>query len=149
MIYLDSSAVVKLVRREVGTAQLLNWLRRRADRQLVSSTLVEIEVPRALRRYAPSALPNVPAVLSRLYRLEIDATIRATAAAYQDASLRTLDAIHLATAHLLVSDSTQGLEAFVAYDRRLNAAAAALGMRVASPGMKSTFARGRTGSVTG
>ena len=135
MIYLDSSAVVKLVHNEVGTAELVGWLRRHANNPLVSSALVEVEVPRALRRYAPTALAGVPAVLARLYRVEIDATIRATAAAFQDASLRSLDAIHLATAHLLRSESTETLEAFVAYDRRLLLAAAAIGMPVVSPGL--------------
>lgn len=136
MIYLDSSAVVKLVRRELGTPQLVQWLRRRPAQRLVSSALVEVEVSRALRRYAPAALPCVPGILARLYRLEVDATVRAIAASFDDSSLRTLDAIHLATAQLLVSDSADRLDAFVAYDRRLNSAASALGMRVVSPGAK-------------
>jgi uncharacterized protein len=55
--------------------------------------------------------------------------------AFQDASLRSLDAIHLATAHLLTSESTETLDAFVAYDRRLLLAAAAVGMPVVSPGL--------------
>lgn len=91
-------------------------------------------MPRALRRHAPSALVGVPGVLSRLYRLEIDATVRATAAAYEDSSIRGLDAIHLATAHLLVAESPGSLDAFVAYDRRLLAAAAVTGLPVTSPG---------------
>jgi uncharacterized protein len=136
VIYLDSSAVVKLVRNEAGTAQLVTWLRRRRTNPLVSSALVEVEVPRALRRYAPSALVDVPAVLARLYRVEIDATIRATAAAYQDDSLRSLDAIHLATAQLLMSESSEKLDAFVAYDRRLLSAAAAMRMPIVSPGLR-------------
>ena len=135
MIYLDSSALVKLVRREPGTLQLVRWLRRRPSQRLVSSVLVEVELPRALQRHAPAALPRVPSITSRLYRLEIDATVRATAAAFQDSSIHMLDAIHLATAQLLASNSTDGLNAFVAYDQRLYRAAASLGMKVASPGM--------------
>jgi uncharacterized protein len=123
-----------LVHNEAGTAELVGWLRRHANSPLVLSALVEVEIPRALRRHAPTALVGVPAVLARLYRVAIDATIRATAAAFQDASLRSLDAIHLATAHLLTSASTETLDAFVAYNRRLLLAAAAVGMPVVSPG---------------
>jgi predicted nucleic acid-binding protein len=134
VIYLDSAAVVKLVRAEHGTAELVTWLNARPQSALVASALVEVEVPRALRRAAPQALAGVPSVLSRLYRLEIDTTVRAAAAAYADPSLRTLDAIHLATAQLLLSGEPSTLEAFVTYDTRLLAAAGAAGLPVASPG---------------
>jgi predicted nucleic acid-binding protein len=71
---------------------------------------VEVEVPRALRHAAPQALVGVPSALSRLYRLEIDATGRATAATYADPTLATLDAIHLATAQLLAGASGSTFE---------------------------------------
>jgi uncharacterized protein len=134
VIYLDSAAVVKLVRRERETAALVAWLNARPDAPLVSSTLVEVEVPRALRRAAPQALVGVPSALARLYRLEIDATVRATAAAYPEPTLRTLDAIHLATAQLLAGESGTSFEAFVTYDRRLLTAASAMGLPTECPG---------------
>lgn len=134
MIYLDSSAVVKLVHAEPCTRELVRWLDDRPDAALVSSVLVEVEVPRALLRHAPAALVGVPGVLAHLHRVEIDGTIRATAAAYAGPTLRTLDAIHLATAHLLLSGSPEGPGAFVAYDQRLVAAAEAAGLPVAVPG---------------
>ncbi|MGH7751050.1 MAG: type II toxin-antitoxin system VapC family toxin [Candidatus Dormibacteria bacterium] len=133
MIYLDSSAVVKLVRLETSTIELVDWLSSRPGASLVSSALVEVEVPRALRRHAPSAMSGVPGVLARLYRLEVDWAVRATAAAYQDPSLRSPDAVHLATAQLVGAEDP--VEAFVAYDTRLLAAAEALGLAVASPGL--------------
>jgi len=133
VIYLDSSAVVKLVRREPGTAELVAWLAERQPAALVSSALVEVEVARALRRYAPAALAGVPAALSRLYRLEIDGVVRATAAAYDEPLLCSLDAIHLAAAQIAAAGG-DALEAFVAYDERLLRAATALGFPVASPG---------------
>ncbi|MCL6595021.1 MAG: type II toxin-antitoxin system VapC family toxin [Firmicutes bacterium] len=133
MIYLDSSALVKLVRFERETPSLLAWLRERASAPLVSSFLAEVEVARAVRRYDPTALVNVPGVMARLYRMEIDARIRAMAAAYDDANLRSLDAIHLATAELLALES-QELQAFVAYDERLVAAAKGRHLVVAMPG---------------
>lgn len=60
MIYLDSAAIVKMVRRERGTGELVGWLNDRSDEPLVSSSLVEVEVPRALRRSAPQALAGCP-----------------------------------------------------------------------------------------
>jgi predicted nucleic acid-binding protein len=129
VIYLDSAAVVKLIRVEPGSAELVAWLAARPETALVSSALVEVEVPRALRRNGPDALPSVPATMARLYRLEIDATVRATAAAFSDPLARSLDAIHLATALLVRSE----LEAFVTYDDRLLAAADGIGLPTASP----------------
>ncbi|GAA1813231.1 type II toxin-antitoxin system VapC family toxin [Planosporangium flavigriseum] len=134
MIYLDSAAVVKLVRSEAGTAELVTWLNARPEVPLVSSALVEVEVPRALRRAAPQALVGVPSAMARLYRLEIDATVRGTAAAYTEPTLRSLDAIHLATAQMLAGQAGNAFEAFVTYDKRLLDAAAAIGLPTASPG---------------
>ncbi|MDA8346870.1 MAG: type II toxin-antitoxin system VapC family toxin [Thermaerobacter sp.] len=134
MIYLDSSAVVKLVRWEAQSAELVAWLVERSDSALVSSCLVEVEVTRAIRRYDPAALAGVPGVIARLYRVEIDARIRARDAAYEDGLLRNLDAIHLATAEMLATE-THELEAVVAYDERLLSAALAHGFSAVSPGV--------------
>lgn len=134
MIYLDSAAVVKLVRQEPHTAELVAWLNTHQEAALVSSALVEVEVSRALRRSAPQALIGVPAVVGRLFRLEIDATIRATAAAFAEPTLRSLDAIHLATAQVLANESGSTLIAFVTYDQRLLASARGAGLPTASPG---------------
>lgn len=131
MIYLDSAAIVKLCHSEPGTDELVGWLRDRSERALVSSALAEIEVPRALRRSAPHALP---AVLNRLFRVDIDSTVRATAAAYDDHRLRSLDAIHLATASVLARTGGRELT-FVTYDRRLLDAAARVGFECAAPGL--------------
>ena len=129
MIYLDSAAVVKLVRTEPSTEALVGWLNVRTDVPLVSSVLVEVEVPRALRRSDPTALPAVPATLARITRLEVDATVRAVAASFLDPRLRSLDAIHLATALQVAGQ----LQAFVTYDERLLASAQIAGLPVASP----------------
>jgi len=134
VIYLDSAAVVKLVRQEANSADLVAWINAQGDAPLVSSALVEVEVPRALRRSAPQALVGVPAAVGRLFRLEIDSTIRATAAAFAEPTLRSLDAIHLATAQVLVNESGSALLAFVTYDRRLLDCAKAAGLPTASPG---------------
>jgi predicted nucleic acid-binding protein len=136
VIYLDAAAVMKMVRSEAESVDLVRWLNERPDASLVSSALVEVEVPRALRRSAPQALAGVPSALARLYRVEIDATVRATAAAYEDPLLRSLDAVHLATAQVLAGGTGAELEAFVTYDKRLLAAASAVGLPTASPGAR-------------
>jgi len=135
VIYLDSAAVVKLVRQESHSVELVAWLDGHRDVPLVSSALVEVEVPRALRRSAPQALVGVPAAVGRLFRLEIDATIRAIAAAFAEPTMRSLDAIHLATAQVLANEAGATLTAFVTYDQRLLASARTAGLPTASPGV--------------
>lgn len=131
MIYLDTSALVKLVRRETETDDLADWLDARADTVLVSSALTEVELPRALRRTEPELVAAVPALLERIARYEIDELVRRTAAEYSSPELRSLDAIHLATAHAVFAGT---LASFVSYDKRLLAAAEHLGLPVAIPG---------------
>jgi hypothetical protein len=133
VIYLDSAALVKLVREEDETRALVTWLNERAGQRLVASVLVEVEVPRALRRSQPGVLGAVAATLARIDRIELDAAVRATAAAYVDPLLRSLDAIHLATADLLVA-SGKDVSAFVTYDKRLAEVARACSFSVVAPG---------------
>lgn len=131
MLYLDTSALVKLVRREPETDALADWLDARAPAAWVSSSLVEVELPRALRRIDASLLPDVPATIARVSRYDIDEVVRTAAASYPDPTLRSLDAIHLATSRAAFGDR---LSAFVSYDHRLLDAAAALGLPTVAPG---------------
>lgn len=132
MIYLDTSALVKLLRAEAESDELADWLDEHTEMRWISSALVEVELPRAIIRTGRlERLASVPAVLARLDLFEIDDVVRTTAAAYQDPDLRSLDAIHLATAS--VAASVAPLEALVTYDNRLAEAAKALGLRTASP----------------
>lgn len=133
MIYLDSAALVKLVREERETRALVDWLNEREGQRLVASVLVDVEVPRALRRSQPGVLGAVAATLARIDRIELDAAIRATAAAYVDPLLRSLDAIHLATADQLIA-SGKKVSAFVTYDKRLAEAARSCSLSVVAPG---------------
>jgi uncharacterized protein len=131
MLYLDTSALMKLVRREPESDTLADWLDAQTPAPWVSSMLIEVELPRALRRVEPSLLADVPAIVARVARYEIDEVVRAAAAAYPDPALRSLDAIHLATCDAVFG--TQ-LTAFVSYDERLLTAAAAVGLPTAAPG---------------
>lgn len=131
MLYLDTSALIKLIRREAESDPLADWLDAQTTVAWVSSTLIEVELPRALRRVDPSLLAAVPAIVARVSRYEIDEVVRAAATAYPDAALRSLDAIHLATAEAIFGTA---LTAFVSYDERLLVAAAAAGLPTAAPG---------------
>jgi predicted nucleic acid-binding protein len=132
VIYLDTSALVKLIRIEVESEALGDWLNDRIDMRWITSALADVELPRAIRAVAPEGLSAVPTVLARLDRFEIDPVIRSTAAAYVAPALRSLDAIHLATAHTAASFAP--LIALVTYDSRLHEAADTLGLTTAAPG---------------
>jgi predicted nucleic acid-binding protein len=133
VIYMDSCAILKLIVQERESDALNEWLEQRPKSDLVTSMLSEIEVPRALRRSHPRVLGAVTGVLKRLYRIEINDEVRATAAAYLEPTLRSLDAIHLATADAVVATG-KSLDAFVTYDKRLAAAATDAGLPVVAPG---------------
>lgn len=130
MLYLDTSALVKLVRREPESDALADWLDIRAPSPWVASALVEIELPRALRRVDTDLLPKVPGLVARLFCYEIDDAVRAAAAQYPDPNLRSLDAIHLATADAVFGAQ---LTAFVSYDNRQCEAANGIGLPVETP----------------
>lgn len=125
--YLDSSAIVKLAVREDESAVLTRYLRRR--RPLVSSALARTEVMRALLPGGDAAVAAGRKVLTRLDLIRISTGVLGEAAALLPADLRSLDAIHLATARRLGQD----LGAIVTYDERMAEAATHLGYRVVAP----------------
>jgi predicted nucleic acid-binding protein len=126
-VYVDSSAVVKLVVKEPESHALRSYLS--AVGPLATSILTTVEVPRAVARVAPTAAEGATAVLAAMAVIGFDSALASRAAALGPASLRALDAIHLATALELVGD----LSAFVCYDERLAAAARSLGLPVVAP----------------
>jgi predicted nucleic acid-binding protein len=136
VIYLDTCAAMKLARHEECSDEFFDWLQERPEEQLVSSVLIEVELHRALRRIDPNALPRVPGILSNLNLIEITAPIRAAASAFPDPLLRSLDAVHLATAQAVVASTGLHLTALATYDKRLITAARASGLAVAHPGAK-------------
>jgi len=127
VVYLDSSAIVKLAVEEPESAALRRYLRRR--RPLVSSALARAEVARALLQLGEAGLRRGQDVLSRLELIRINDRILAAAGSLLPAELRTLDAIHLATAQQLEAD----LARLVTYDERMGAAAQAIGWSVVAP----------------
>ena len=129
MIYLDSAAVVKLVHAEPGSQALREWLGERAEVGWTSSVFVEVETSRALMRYAPEAVVRLPAVLDLIDVVDLDARVRILAQTVRPETVRSLDAVHLATALSIGSRLT----AFVTYDKGLADAVRAAGLVVAAP----------------
>ncbi len=129
VVYLDSSALVKLVVAEPESSALVAFLRGRSER--VSSAVALAEVPRALRRagFGASERRRSREVMARIALVDVDRRILAAAAALDPPALRTLDAVHLATALAVRED----LEALVTYDRRLAAAAERVHLEVSAP----------------
>jgi uncharacterized protein len=125
--YLDSSAIVKLVVREPESAALRRYLRRR--RPLISSALARTEVLRALLPAGDEAVSRGRIVLERLDLLRVNDRILHAAAALPPPELRSLDAIHLASARQLGAE----LRSLVTYDTRMAAAAKQLGYTVVQP----------------
>lgn len=125
--YLDSSALVKLAIREPESAALRRYLGRR--RPLVSSALARTEVVRALLPLGSEAVRRGRDVLARIDLLRVNDRVLDAAGILTPVDLRSLDAIHLASAEQLGSD----LQGFVTYDERLASAATDRGLRVIQP----------------
>jgi predicted nucleic acid-binding protein len=125
--YVDSSALVKLAVREPESAALRRYLGRR--RPLVSSALARTEVVRALVPLGSEAVQRGRDVLARVDLLRLNNRVLDSAGMLAPPDLRSLDAIHLASAERLGSD----LRGFVTYDERLASAARSRGLRVARP----------------
>ncbi|HZI98978.1 MAG TPA: type II toxin-antitoxin system VapC family toxin [Actinomycetales bacterium] len=134
MIYLDSSALLKLVVDEPESTALRAWLSDRPDAPRISSQIAKIEVVRACRRGHASALPAARTLLSGLDLIPLTSGVVDAAMDVGQPALRSLDAIHLASALPVREDLT----AFVAYDLRLADAAAAVALDVVRPGAQPT-----------
>ena len=127
--YLDTSAAVKLVVAEAGSAALRSWLNDRHD-EIFSSDLLRTELLRATRRGAPEEMQRARAVLDSIVLLSLPASTFERAADLDPETLRSLDAFHLAAA-LELGDELDGI---LTYDDRLAAPARARGIRVVAPG---------------
>lgn len=120
---------MKLVRAEVETVPLEMWLRSQPDVPVVTSELGRVEVLRAARRVSAEALREAKVVVDDVDLVPLDQRVQDLACEIGEPSLRTLDALHLASAVLLRDELT----AFVAYDHRLADAAQAVGLATLAP----------------
>jgi predicted nucleic acid-binding protein len=129
VIYLHTSATMKLVTAEQESPALINWLNAHPDEHLATSAISHIELIRAATRAGAAATAAARNVSSTIDTLVLTDTISAIAATIPPAELRTLDAIHLATAHA----HRHSLTAFCVYDRRLFEAAESQDLPTVSP----------------
>jgi predicted nucleic acid-binding protein len=126
LLYLDTSALVKLVQREPETEALLAELGHWPA--LATSVIGEVELRRVVRRAGLSP-HQAEGVLAQVNLVAFDDVVRERAPLVGDPLLRTLDAIHLATALSLAGD----LGGFACYDARLAAAARGEAVTVVAP----------------
>jgi uncharacterized protein len=126
-LYLDSSALVKLVIREPESDALIAHLRSHPKR--ASSALARVEVIRAVRPHGRPAIARARELLRRISLVRLDDALLDSAAELSDLTLRSLDAIHIAAAQALGPD----LAHIVTYDRRMAAAAQGAGLKLTAP----------------
>ncbi|EGD56283.1 type II toxin-antitoxin system VapC family toxin [Gordonia neofelifaecis] len=140
MIYLDTSALVKLLVAEAESADLVSWLDTQVNsgENLVSGDLARVEVMRTVARLdEPGLLDDARMMLDGLDSIPTSETVVDEATVIGPSTLRSVDAIHLAAASQLGS----ALTAFVAYDVRLHDAAAELGLPASAPGQAPASTR--------
>jgi predicted nucleic acid-binding protein len=126
--YLDSSAILKTIFDEKERPDLLRFL----NSQSTSSRLSKIEVRRTVARLVPTKTAEVNLELDKINFLPISNPILMAAENFSsEITLRTLDAIHIAT----VMSLEGSIEGLITYDRQMIANAKLLGIKVISPGM--------------
>jgi uncharacterized protein len=127
-LYVDSSALVKLVQREQESAALRRYLRRHQSLVRATCALARVEVVRAVAPGGSQAVALARRQLARFHQLDLDRELLDRAAGLPGEALRSLDAIHLAAAQTL-----PGLRAIVTYDVRMQTAAQTLGLPFDAP----------------
>ncbi|MDR2373228.1 MAG: type II toxin-antitoxin system VapC family toxin [Bifidobacteriaceae bacterium] len=125
--YLDTSAALKLILAEAESAALIDALDA-ARPELAASFLLETELRRAAHRSPDFGQAEASAILDRVTLHEAPPALFLQAGLMPGPALRSLDAIHLATAISIGADQV------VSYDRRQVAAAGEIGLVVVSPG---------------
>ena len=121
--------MIKLLAEETHSRAIAAFYDAHADAERVSSALLRIEVTRAVARAMPALLPDARDLLLAFSAIAVDDDVVENAMNEPDRVLRSLDAIHLATARVLGPD----LDAVVSYDDRLIKAATDAGLATASP----------------
>jgi uncharacterized protein len=127
--YIDTSAAVKLLAEERHSHAFARFYDERASASWVSSALLRIELLRTVNRVMPAALPDARDLLLAFDYVSIDDEVVDGATAEPDRALRSLDAIHLASARVFGPE----LSGLATYDGRLAAAARDAGITVVDP----------------
>ena len=130
MIYADTSALAKLIIDEAESVTLKKWLHAHGvptEEQLATNVIGVVELHRVASRWRRVAT-SATLLVSRIDKRELTPTAVALASEMPPPHLRTLDALHIASAAELLE-----LSAFVTYDDRMASAAADYGLPVVSP----------------
>jgi uncharacterized protein len=130
MIYLDTSALVKLVIEEPESESLERWLVLQED-MFTTSVIGRVELVRVCRRIEPHSGAIASLLIADIPLVPLTGLVVETAETLGPLTLRSLDALHLASAFAL-GDTLTG---FVSYDKRLRDAAALADLPVMCPGM--------------
>jgi uncharacterized protein len=130
LAYVDTSGLAKLILIEPETGALTEYL---AGMLLTSSAIVTTELTRAVMRFDESRLGDTIELLEPILLIEPSVAILQSAGRLLPPALRSLDAIHVASALTLGS----ALTVFVTYDSRMREAAEFAGLRVESPGAQA------------
>jgi len=127
--YLDSSAILKLILDEKEREALLGVL----DSKSISSRISQLEVKHAVNRIAPGRIMEAQSELVKMDFYPLSNAVLSIAENFPaGVTLRSLDAIHVATALLL----DKSIEGIITYDKSMMKNAKALGIKAISPGMK-------------
>lgn len=129
LYYLDTSAAFKLLAAEEHAEAFLAFYREHRNEGWISSDLLRIELTRSVARHWRALIPDAQRLLDALEYIQMDEDVVRTAMVEPDSLLRSLDAIHLATARLLGPELT----ALLTYDDRLAKAAEEAGIPVHTP----------------
>ncbi len=130
LYYVDTSALAKRLRHEAESVALGRFFATGPSVPLVSSELLVTELQRVALRQGPDAPAVAQRLIAQVRLRTLGRSILDAAGALEPIGLRSLDAIHLATALELRED----IDAVISYDDRLSAAAAAHGLTVIAPG---------------
>lgn len=128
MIYADTSALAKLIRREDETDALRDWLAK-SSQDVCTNSIGSIELRRAAGRIGPDFSAAASRLLNRIRIVSLSAEAVELAGRIPPVELLTLDSLHLASASLLPD-----LEALLTYDIRMIDSGRAWGLPVQSPG---------------
>jgi uncharacterized protein len=129
VIYLDASALVTLISGRTYSDELRQFLGDRPEMPMATSTIGFIETVRIMDQVGdfPSLMSDL---VGRFTEILVTEEIRDAAAALPG-RLRTLDAVHVASAQVL----GEVLDTLVTYDRRMLETAQSVGVPTAAPGL--------------
>ena len=129
MWYMDSSAIIKLIKPEKESAALIKKL----PSSLITSRISRVEVARTIAKHEPDLLNTAYDVLADIQMIPVEDSIITIAENLPlHIDLRSLDSLHIASA-LHIRNALKGI---ITYDKEMMRAGIALGFNTMSPGVK-------------